>query len=139
MEKELIQQQELQAFQPKTPVCFISRGCVVNVKYEEITHLSKYGNETVVYTVDNSYRTYNSLQEILKGLPVNDFFRVHRLHVVSLKWMEGVIKKKIAVGEFYLPVSECYKVSLLASLKEKLDREYFFYEENTSKIYEPRL
>lgn len=130
MERKLIQHQVLLAFQPKTSICFISKGRVVNLKHDVVTHVSKYGNETVVYTKYNNYRTYSSLQEILNDLPVKDFFRVHRSHVVSLKYMNGIRRKRIEVGEYYLPVSKYYKMQLITGLRDVLDRAFVFYETN---------
>lgn len=133
MEKELIQQQILLEFYPKTSFTIICKGRVVSISFEVITHVSKYGNETVIYTKGRSYRTYNSLQEILNDLPVNEFFRVHRSHIVSLRVMNGIKRKRIRAGEYYLPVSRYYRVQLLSRLGSILDREFIFYETNTVK------
>lgn len=130
MEKELIQQEKLMEYHPKTSIIAISGGRVVSILFTEITHVSRYGNETVIYTVNNCFRTYHSLQDVLNDLPVNEFFMVHRSHIVSLKHMRGVRRKRIVVGEYYVPVSKFYKAQLLVSLGEILDREYFFYKEN---------
>ncbi len=128
MEKELIQQEKLLEFRPKTSITAISGGRVVNILFAEITHVSKYGNESVIYTVNNSYRTYHSLKSLLTDLPVNDFFQVHQSHIVSLRHMAGVRKGRLIVGDYYVPLSKNYKVELLARLKETLVREYFFIE-----------
>lgn len=128
MEQNLIQQEKLLLFQPKTSITAISGGRVVSILFAEITHVSKYGNETVIYTVNNSYRTYHSLKGLLTDLPVNVFFLVHQSHIVSLQHMAGVRKGRLEVGEYYVPMSKNYKVQLLARLKEILEREYFFIE-----------
>ncbi len=100
----------------------------MSIPFAEITHVSKFGNESVIYTVSNSYRTYHSLKGILTYLPVNDFFLIHQPHIVSLRHMDGVRKGRLVVGEYYVPMSKNYKVQLLVRLKEILDREYVFME-----------
>lgn len=128
MEKELIQQEKLLEFQPKTSITAISGGRVVSILFADITHVSKYGNETVIYTVNNSYRTYHSLKGLLTDLPVNVFFLVHQSHIVSLRHMTGVRKGRLVVGEYYVPMSRNYKVQLMVRLREIVEREYFFIE-----------
>ena len=126
MERELIQKKYLLEFQPKTSFCFISKGRIVNVGFDEITHVSKWGSETIIHTTNKKFRTYLSLQEILNDLPVNGFARLSRSHIVSLRHMNGVKKKRIVVGEYYLPVSKYYKLQLCKKLALLLDRNYFF-------------
>ena len=126
MEKEIIQQQELLEFHPKTSFIIICKGRVVSIGFDEITHVSKYGGETVIYTKARSYRTYHSLQEILNDLPVNEFFRVHRSHILSLQYMKGIRRNKIMVTQFYLPVTKHYKIQLCKKLAMIIDRNYLF-------------
>jgi len=140
MEAQLIQEQLLE-YKPKTSFAFICKGRVVSIKLDEIAHVSKYGNETVIYMAPahlnppegrtehsiKSYRTGHSLQEILNDLPVNDFFRVHKSHIISLKHMAGVKKKRIRVGEYYLPVSKYYKAQLCIHLQQILNKNFIFY------------
>lgn len=130
MERELIQQEQLVEFHPKTSICFISKSKVVNVPFNEITHISKYGNEVVLYTQTEQYRTKHSLQELLNDLPINDFFKIHRSHIVSLKHMNGVKRKRVKVREYHLPISKYYKVQLCANLAMLLNRDYHFYEKS---------
>lgn len=99
MEKELLQEQLIKVH-PKTSFTILSKGRVVSIQFEKITHISKYGNETVIYTHSGSYKTINSLQEIMNDLPVYDFFRVHRSHITSIRNIDGVKRKRIVVGEY---------------------------------------
>jgi len=125
MAKEVIQDQIL-LYHPRKSFTVISKGRVVNILFEEITHASKYGNETMIYTVSTHYKTSNNLREILNELPVNDFFRIHRSHIVALKFMNGVKRNRIVVGDFFLPVTKYYKVPLLARFAEIINRNIFF-------------
>ena len=134
MERELLHQEKLLEFYPKTSFTILSKGRVVNISIIEITHVSKYGNETVIYTSNNNYRTYHSIQEILNDLPVNDFFRVHKSHVISLKYMNGVKRNRIVMGEYQLPVSKYYKLRLLSAMKSILNEGY-----KTIALHENRI
>lgn len=127
MQREIIQQEKLLMFQPKTSFTVISRGRVVNIRYEEITHISKYGDEVVLYTLSGEFRTRHSLQELLNDLPVNNFFRIHRSHIASLEHMNGMNKGRLKVAGFNLPVSNYFKLQLVRSLRLILNREYSFH------------
>lgn len=111
-------------FHPKTSFTIISKGRVVNLRFDEITHVSKYSNEVAIYTRETSYRIYINLKEIMQDLPANDFFRIHKSHIISLKHMSGIKEKKIMVGEYRLPVSNHYKLRMKAHLKKILDEKY---------------
>lgn len=132
MEKELLKEPLIE-FEPRTAIAIISKGKVVSIGFDEITHVSKYGNESVVYTTESCYRSYYSLQEILNELPVNDFFRIHRSHIISLKYMNGVKRKRIKAGDYYLPVSKYFKIQLIKRLQQLLDKECSFFNEPESK------
>lgn len=128
MEKELLQEQLLE-FHPKTSFTILSKGRVVSIRFEEITHVSKYGNETVIYTASlnpseggTCYKTFHSLQEIMNDLPVNDFFRVHRSHIVSFEKMGIIDNSKIRIGECIVPISKYYKIQMIKRLGEILER-----------------
>jgi DNA-binding LytR/AlgR family response regulator len=128
MEKELVQHRELLKFQPKTSFTIICKSRVVNIAISEITHVSKYGCEVVIYTRERQYRTCHSLQEIMNDLPVNDFFKGHRSHIIALSFMKSVKRKRIQVGEYYLPVSKYYKKQMCDSLATLLNRNYIFFQ-----------
>lgn len=125
MEKTVMQPQLL-IFQPKTSLTFISKGRMINIPFEEITHVRKFGPDVIVYGCGREYRTKYSLQEIMNDLPVNEFFRVHRSHIVALKHVASVKKGKIQVQNVWLPVSVYYKRQLCESLGTILNREYEF-------------
>ncbi len=125
--KEELINKQLKEFYPKTSFNIICKGRVVNIGFKEITHVSKYGYEVVIYTKENQYRTRHSLQEIMNDLPVNDFFRVHKSHIVSLRFMNGIERRRVRVLDYYLPMSAYYKMQLKKSLQKILDKSCEFY------------
>lgn len=118
----------------KTSFSIICKGRVVNIEFRQITHISKYGSETVVYTMTGEYRTRYSLQEIMNDLPVNDFFRIHRSHILALGFMNGVKKKRVCVGEYFLPISKYYKTQVIKAIQSLLAKEYEFFSEPTENL-----
>lgn len=128
MEKELLHTKQLLKFQPKTSITIISNGRVLHIDFAAITHISKYGSLTIIHTITDTCKTHLPLQDILKDLPVNYFFRVHRSHIVSLNRIRGAAKNKIKIADHNLPLTNYYKIQLLARLREVLDNQYTFSE-----------
>ena len=124
MKQELVQTEMLVEFNPKTSFTIICKGLLVSIEFDAIPHISKYGNQTVIYTSDSCYKTCSSLQEILHDLPVNEFFRVHRSHIVSLKHVTGIKKIKMKVADNWLPMSAYYKRQIVKSLGRVLNSWY---------------
>ncbi len=124
MQQELIQKGQLLKFDPKTSFTILSKGHVVNVPFEEITHVTKHGEETVIHTRTTKLRTYHSLQEILNDLPVNEFFRVHKSQVVSIHFIDGYQAGELISNGQLIPMTAYYKVQLMKQLADILNQGY---------------
>ena len=124
MKKELVKEGQLIEFYPKTSFCFLSKARVIKISINKITHISKYRNETIIYTALKSYRTFLSIQEVLNDLPMNDFFRIHKSHIVALRFVNGAERKSIKAGEYYLPITNYYKAELVMYLGRILDKGF---------------
>ena len=127
MEQQVIQHMGLLEFVPKSSIIVISKGRVISIPITTITHISKYGSNTIIYTTEESHSTFLSLQELLNDLPVNEFFRIHRSHLMALKHMNGVKRNGIRVGNCDLPVSKYYKSRLICGLQMLIDRQLSFF------------
>lgn len=128
MEKELIRDQLLE-FEPKTSFTVISKGRVVNIGFAEISHIRKFGSEVIVYASNREYRTKYSLQDIMNELPVNDFFRIHKSHIVSLKHIDGIKRNRVQIGNTFLEMSNYYycKAQMIAELARQLNQLIEFH------------
>ncbi len=132
-----ISSEQLLEFMPKTSISFISRGSVISVPFEEILQISKTGNETMVHTATGSYHSYHRLQELLNDLPVNQFFRIHRSHVINLQHVSGYSKNTVLAGGHRLPMTAYYRNQLCRHLKEILDRELKTFILHASRLRSP--
>lgn len=57
-----------------------------------------------------------TMKTIEEKLPSNQFFRVHKSYIVSLKKMESIRNQKIKIGENYIPLSENFSESFLHAI-----------------------
>lgn len=124
-----ILQEQLAKFKGEKSLSIVSQGIVQCIPISEITHLSEYGRESVIYTRESEYRTSASLKKLLMHLPAPLFFRIHRSHIISLQHMKGMKKKRIGAGRHYLPVSAACKRKLLTRLQRSVDRAFVFFDE----------
>jgi DNA-binding LytR/AlgR family response regulator len=125
MEQKVLEHQILE-YCPKTELTFLSKGNVVAIEIGDIVRISKNGSSTMIWTANTCYPTLLSLKELLRDLPVNDFFRIHRSHIISLRFMSGVKRNSIRVGECFLPVTQYYKLQLLEVLKSLINYQIYF-------------
>ena len=126
MQHELIHTETLLEFCPKTSFCILSRGRVVRIGFDEIYFIAKYGAESVIYTATEKIKVYSGLQEILNDLPVNEFFRVSKSHIVSVKKVDAVSGKKMEINGHYIPVTAYYREQMTRRLAQILNRSYEF-------------
>jgi DNA-binding LytR/AlgR family response regulator len=123
MEKQIIQEQLLE-YHPKMSLTVISYGRVINIGLDELVHIQKLGCEVMIHTDSSDYRTKYSLQDILNDLPVNDFFRINKSHIVSQAKMKVIGRCTIRIGERIVSISKYYKMHMIKRLGEILDRGY---------------
>lgn len=128
MERELIQKQIL-AYHPKTSLTVICKGRVVSIGFDELICARKFGNEVLIYTDKSEYRTRYSLQDILNDLPVNEFFRVHKSHIISLKKIKTISGNTVSLVEYKVPLSKYYKVQMIKQLGEMLEKKYSWFRQ----------
>ena len=132
-----IQLPGLMPFKPKTSISFISKGSVISVPFEEIIQISKSGHETLVHTATGSFHSYHRLQELLRDLPVNQFFRIHRSHVINLEQVTGYSKNAVMLGARAFPLTQYYRHQLSQRLKDILNRQCKFLQLHASRLRSP--
>jgi DNA-binding LytR/AlgR family response regulator len=49
-----------------------------------------------------------TMKSIEEKLPSNDFLRIHKSYIVSLKKVESIRNQKIKIGENHIPLSDNY-------------------------------
>lgn len=121
-------QDKLLLYDPKTSLIVISKGRVVRILFEHISHVCKQGNEAVIYTCDTRYSTLLSLQEILMDLPASEFFRIHRSFIVGIKAIEKIQSDRIKVKNYWLPLSQYFKKQMIHELGKQLERDCDFFD-----------
>lgn len=85
--------------------------------FDEILFLEAAGNYVTFTLKDRKVVTRSTFMEAIQLLPPGDFLRVHRSFVVALKKIEKLERHQLSIGKDTLPISEAYRLDLLAGIK----------------------
>jgi DNA-binding LytR/AlgR family response regulator len=90
--------------------------------YSDIVYLEGLKDYTKIHLADSKKPvvTLQSLKYFETRLPNEDFIRIHRSYIVSLRKVDTVSRKTVFLGEVELPCSEHYKNVLYNIIGEKL-------------------
>ena len=82
-----------------------------------ILFIEAYGNYLKVHTEKKTYVTRETMQEMLKQLPEEEFIRVHKSFIVSLTHIDTITGNRINIKGEEIPVGEMYKLALRERIK----------------------
>jgi len=84
------------------------------VKFNDILFCEGMKDYTQVYLAEKPKPiiTLQNLKTFVGKLPANDFIRVHRSYVISLRSIDVVSKNEIIIGNKFIPIGESYRNSL---------------------------
>src|SRR6186713_2138682 len=119
---------EVLEYPVKISLTVLSAGRVTAIPFEEIKYIRKYGEHTIIETINLSFKTPLSLQEIMEDLPFNDFFRVSRSAIINGRYITAVHGKKIMIGVTAVPVTRYYKKQMKQRFENMLNDELHFLE-----------
>jgi two-component system LytT family response regulator len=95
---------------------------IQKIFYSDILYLEGLKDYTKIHLVDSKkpFVTLQSLKYFESRLPHEDFIRIHRSYIISLRKVDTVSRKAVLLGETELPCSEHYRNMLYAVIGEKL-------------------
>lgn len=86
------------------------------VLYSELQYVESIGRYVRFVTKDKGYLTEGSLYKIEEHLPPNEFCRIHRSYIVSLRHAKHLNAKIVTVGGTELPIGRTYRGCLWAKV-----------------------
>ncbi|WP_205513176.1 LytR/AlgR family response regulator transcription factor [Longitalea arenae] len=95
---------------------------IQKIFYSDILYLEGLKDYTRIHLVDSKkpFITLQSLKYFETRLPQDEFIRIHRSYIISLRKVDTVSRKAVLLGETELPCSEHYRNMLYAVIGEKL-------------------
>lgn len=95
---------------------------IQKIFYNDILYLEGLKDYTRIHLADSKkpFVTLQSLKYFENRLPHEDFIRIHRSYIISLRKVDTVSRKAVSLGETELPCSEHYRNMLYSIIGEKL-------------------
>jgi two-component system, LytTR family, response regulator len=95
---------------------------IQKIFYSDILYLEGLKDYTKIHLADSKkpFITLQSLKYFETRLPQQEFIRIHRSYIVSLRKVDTVSRKAVLLGETELPCSENYRALLYAIIGERL-------------------
>ena len=91
----------------------------VKVLLSEILYIEGLSEYIQIYTEKKKIVTKTSMTYIMEKLPSDDFMRIHKSYIVSLRKIEAFTASSIEVPGKELPIGRSYKNAVLGSLNLK--------------------
>jgi len=89
------------------------------VKVDDIKYIEGLGNYVNVYLSDNKIVTYISLKDFLKELPAEEFIRIHKSFIVSIKHIKSFENHQVKIDGKIIPVGKNYRKDFIFLMKKK--------------------
>jgi two-component system, LytTR family, response regulator len=95
---------------------------IQKIFYSDILYLEGLKDYTKIHLADSKrpFVTLQSLKYFENRLPHEDFIRIHRSYIISLRKVDTVSRKAVLLGDTELPCSEHYRNMLYSIIGEKL-------------------
>lgn len=84
--------------------------------FNSILYLQAFGDYVKVFTKNQRYLPKETLQNIEKRLPENQFIRVHRSYLVALEAIQYIEGNHLTIDNQIIPIGQSYKEQLLQRL-----------------------
>lgn len=89
------------------------------VKVEEILYIEAMGNYVAIILPDEKIMTLQTMSQILDVLPPEEFLRVHKSYIVSVKHIDSLHRASVKIGSFEIPIGNTYREELLRHFQAK--------------------
>ncbi|MFC5412598.1 LytR/AlgR family response regulator transcription factor [Larkinella bovis] len=89
------------------------------VRFEEILYLEADGNYVTLVLKNRNVLTRQTMTEMLRLLPENQFVRIHRSYSISLRHIDKMSRSEITVAGFKIPIGASYEENV-AEIKNRL-------------------
>lgn len=87
------------------------------IDFSDMLYLEAQGDYVKFVTGERSLLVHGTLKEIIQQLPEDQFERIHKSYVISIKKIDYLEGNMVKVGEYKIPVSLSYREQLLKKLE----------------------
>jgi len=89
------------------------------VRTDSILYIEGMGNYVTFYMHDRKIVSYMSIRDVLKVLPGDIFYRIHKSYIVSLKHIDIIEKHRVLIKNNSIPIGQTYRENFTKVIREK--------------------
>ncbi|MCG7856191.1 LytTR family transcriptional regulator [Flavihumibacter sediminis] len=78
------------------------------IPFREICLLTSEGNYSKIMTKDETFTVKKGLGEMMKLLPENEFFRVHKCYIIAFAHIRFIECRYIKIGNSDIPIGDTF-------------------------------
>ena len=97
-----------------------SNNQIQKLKYEDILYIEGLSNYVLIYTEQQKYLSYVTLNLITEKLPNQKFIRIHRSYIVPIDKIEAIKGNDVLVKGHCLPLGQTFKEAFMELIEQKL-------------------
>lgn len=97
-----------------------SNNQIQKLKYETILYIEGRSNYVLIYTEQQKYLSYLSLNLITEKLPKQKFLRIHRSWVIAIDKIDSIKGNEVFIKGHSLPVSKSFKDAFMEVVEKRL-------------------
>lgn len=87
-----------------------TKGKVVQLRFSDIQYIEGLKNYVIIYTADDKYITYLSIQDVEKAIPQTRFARIHKSFIVNVDQIKYIDSNQVFMPQnMQLPVGRSFK------------------------------
>ena len=91
-------------------------GILHKIDISTILAIEAMADYVSIYTEDHKYIAHSTMHNILSMLPEEEFIRIHRSHIISMKKLEVIEGKTAILGDHLVPIGTTYYSRLMNNL-----------------------
>ncbi|WP_286969670.1 LytR/AlgR family response regulator transcription factor [Flavobacterium sp. UBA4854] len=89
----------------------------LKIYLNEIDYFESQGNYLIIHTEKDSFKTHQSITEMIEKLPEDFFFRIHRSFLIPLKKVSQFNSRSVTIKNKILPIGRLYSNATINSLQ----------------------
>ena len=97
------------ADQPKESILVKSGTQLFRIVTDDIFYIEGAGNYIIFYTKNGKVMTLIPMNDIIKMLPPENFIRIHKSYIISLKNIGIIEKAKVIINNISIPIGITYR------------------------------
>jgi len=82
---------------------------IYKIDIDDLVYIESLSDYVIVHTKTDHITTKERISNLLEELPANQFIRIHRSYIVSIRHIDAILAGTIEIGKQKLPIGRNYK------------------------------